>query len=125
MAIIVAVLYLGMIELMMLDASRELAAARRFRARVVALTLAENGAELAALRMTDPTHVPKPASHEDELGTISGSLTKGVADLNGRIPFVVVGTAESAGLESTSARVRLQGYILGSSIQIEYAQHSQ
>jgi hypothetical protein len=47
-ALIVAVLYFGLIELMLYDASRELAEARRFRARIIAVTLAENGAELAA-----------------------------------------------------------------------------
>lgn len=50
-AIALAVLYFGLMELMMIDSSRALREAQRFRARVVASALAENAAELAAANM--------------------------------------------------------------------------
>jgi hypothetical protein len=125
MAIIVAVLYFAMIELLMIDSSRELAEARRFRARIVALTLAENAAERVALEIADSAKNAENANEEDEQGEIRGKMTKGAPALDGSIPFVIEGTGVSAGLESTRATVRLQGRLVGSSIQIEYAQHSQ
>lgn len=118
MAIIVAVLYFGMIELMMLDASRELAEARRFRARIVALTLAENAAEGAALHIVD--NVPQPFNEENEQGTMSGRVMK-----NSDGTFVLTGDGESSGLESTKAHVRVQGHVSGTSITIDLTLHSQ
>ena len=56
LALIIAVLYFRLIELMLFDAARQLAEARRFRARIVALTLAENGAELAAANIVLAIH---------------------------------------------------------------------
>src|SRR5687768_10526633 len=50
-ALTLAVLYFALMELMLVDSARELAEARRFRARVVAGVVAENAVELAALQM--------------------------------------------------------------------------
>jgi len=125
MAIIVAVLYFAMIELLMIDSSRELAEARRFRARVVALTLAENAAEAAAFEIASPANTSATVNGEDDQGTIRGKLTKSAPESTGAIPFVIEGEGVSAGLESTRATVRLQGRINGGSIEIEYALHSQ
>lgn len=125
MAIIVAVLYFAMIELLMIDSSRELAEARRFRARIVALTLAENAAERAALEIADPAKNAENVNEEDEQGEIRGKMSKGAPALDGSIPFVIEGTGVSAGLESTRSAVRLQGRLVGTSIEIEFAQHSQ
>lgn len=126
MAIIVAVLYFAMIELLLIDSSRELAEARRFRARVVALTLAENAAEAAAFEIASPANTSATVNGEDDQGTIRGKLTKSAPEAEtGAVPFVIEGEGVSAGLESTRATVRLQGRIHGGSIEIEYAQHSQ
>src|SRR5258708_13978010 len=50
-AIALAVLYFGLMELMLIDSSRALREAQRFRSRVVASALAESAAELAAAQM--------------------------------------------------------------------------
>jgi hypothetical protein len=118
-ALILAVLYFGLIELQMIDSSRELAAARRFRARVIAETLAENAAEGAALKIVDPTSAPVAFNRTDEQGEMAGTITK-----SGKI-FTISGTGVSAGLESTRASVELRGTIEGTEIKIDYAKHGQ
>jgi hypothetical protein len=118
------VLYFGFIELLMYDASREMAEARRFRARIVALTLAENGAELAATRMI--TKDPAPAPETDWQGTTSGELTKATyADKDGWRKFELTGVARSAGREGTNATLLLEGRMNGTQIQIQFSRHSQ
>jgi Tfp pilus assembly protein PilX len=124
MAVIVAVLYFGMIELMMLDSSRELAAARRFRARIVAQTLAENAAEGAALRIV--TEEPKRFEAENDQGTMAGKASKSPPALDGTRRIVIQAEGESSGLESSRATVWLEGWIYsGGNIEIEYARHTQ
>lgn len=116
-ALIVAVLYFGLIELMLYDASRELAEARRFRARIVALTLAENGAELAA---KDLVNLPQnPAPMTDWQGTISGDVKK--SDQN----FTITGTGDVTGVVAAHATVEIQGRVDEHGIHIDYTRHSQ
>ena len=111
----------------MIDASRELSEARRFRGRVLALTLAENGAEIAATKMLGAARSANPPEETDWQGTMSGKLEKAqYADAAGYLPFTLTGTARSKGREGTSAEVRLQGRILnGNQIQILFSQHTQ
>lgn len=126
LALVLAVLYFGFIELLMMDASRELSEARRFRGRIVALTLAENGVELAATKMLGPLKAANPPPETDWQGTMSGTLKKATEpDESGWLPFVLTGTARSKGREGTSAEVKLQGRINGNQIQILYSQHTQ
>src|SRR4051812_44422456 len=74
-ALVLAVLYFAFIELLMIDASRELSEARHFRGHIIALTLAENGAELAAAQMMSvPAANVAPVT--DWQGTTSGQLKK-------------------------------------------------
>ena len=116
-ALIVAVLYFGMIELMLIDASRELAEARRFRARVVAFTLAENGAELAAHNLIT---TPMAANATDWQGSMTGKVTKPTSD-----KFIIEGTGDAAGVVAQHATVEVYGTITGTSITIDYTFHSQ
>lgn len=124
LAIILSVLYFGLIELMLIDSSRELAEARRFRARIVALTLAENGAELAALQVADEAKTAENATHEDEQGTIRGTMSK-VHGEDGGYLFDLAGHAVTSGTERVEANVRIRGYIKNHQMRIEYAMHSQ
>jgi hypothetical protein len=113
------VLYFGLIELLLLDASRELRAARQFRARIVAQTLAENGAEGAAWNLLNTANPPVPFEEEFEEGTMSGRMT--------RLPdeFTLTGYGESAGLEKTTAKVLLKGYVEDGEIYVDVSVHSQ
>lgn len=119
MALIIAVLYFGLIELMLYDASRELAEARRFRARIVALTLAENGAELAAVNLV--TSVTANAEGGDWQGTITGTMKKDLA--SGK--FVIHGTGVATGVVEVSATVDVFGQVAGSTVRIDNTYHSQ
>ncbi|HYI11166.1 MAG TPA: hypothetical protein VEK57_19065 [Thermoanaerobaculia bacterium] len=125
MAIVLAVLYLGLIQLLMLDSSRQLAEARRFRARIVALTLAENAAELAATGITNPNRQMFQDSGDDALGKWEGKMQKGVTSSDGVTPFLITAQAEAAGLIKQKATVEVSGEIQGTAIRINYTNHSQ
>jgi hypothetical protein len=124
-AIILAVLYFGLIELLMLDASRQLADARRFRARIVALTLAENGAELVAAGITTPKAFFKDED-EDAQGNCRGTMTKGALnETTGETPFLINAEGAATGVAKQKATVSVRGTVKGGTIRIEYTDHSQ
>ena len=116
-AIALAVLYFGLMELMLIDSSRALREAQRFRARVVAATLAESAAELAAAQMV--TRPSASASATDDQGRMTGTLTTSGGQ------FELEGQGVTAGVVPVTATVRVQGRILGTHIAIDYTFHSQ
>jgi hypothetical protein len=117
-ALVLAVLYFALMELMMVDASRSLQEAQRFRARVVATTLAENAVELAAVRMVTTTG--NSASYSDDQGQINGRYMR-VGDA-----YELTGTGRATGVVAQTMTVRVQGRIVnGRDIAIDYADHSQ
>ncbi len=117
-ALILAILYFGFIELLMMDASREMSEARRFRGRIVAMTLAENGAELAAAKMViAPT---PPPDETDEQGITTGKVSVNLAH-----QFDIIGTGKSTGREGTSATVHLEGVINDQQVTIYFSRHYQ
>lgn len=124
MALIIAVLYFGLIELMLFDASRELAEARRFRARVVAWTLAENGAESAAYLMVPRENAPPvPAINtSDWQGAITGQRLMN----NETGDFTIHATGASTGVVQVKATVDVTGKVDEyGTIHIYFTQHSQ
>jgi Tfp pilus assembly protein PilX len=123
MALVLAVLYFGLIELLLIDASRDLAEARRFRARVVALTLAENAAERAALKIAEDGPKNVDIRKEDEQGKMHGNLMKNEG--GERDPFRLSGEGETVGLVRVKARVDLVGEVEGTKIRITFAKHTQ
>jgi hypothetical protein len=117
MALVLAVLYFALVELLLLDSQRELAEARRFRARIVAETLAENAAELAALQLVSRDSTPY-FSIDTEQGTISGSMKKKNANT-----FEIHGEGTTAGITQSTARVSLHGVVTGKTVQIDFSYH--
>lgn len=117
MAIVLAVLYFALIELLLLDSQRELAEARRFRARVIAETLAESAAELAAHQIVT-RDVTAKFSFQTEQGTIGGEMKK---TANG--DFEIHGTGTSSGLTESTARVILYGRVDGTTVWINFSHH--
>lgn len=116
-ALVLAVLYFALMELMMMDASRSLSEAQRFRARIVADTLAENGAELAAAQM-----IVKPggvASYQDDQGLMKGTYNRSGND------YVLTGEGRAEGIVTQRSRVRVQGRIDGTRVIIDYSEHMQ
>ena len=116
MALVTAVLYFAMIELLLLDSQRELAEARRFRARVIAETLAENAAEVAAMQIVTRDATPQ-FSIDTGQGTIRGRMTKGSNN------FEIHGEGTSSGITESTARVVLRGRVVGKSVRIHYSLH--
>lgn len=117
-AVVLAILYFGLMQLMMMESSRELAEARRFRARIVALTLAENAIELAAAGLVQGPVAPR--TFENDQGTMERTERTRTGDA-----FVLRGRGEATGAIKQTATVRLQGRIEGVRIIIDYADHSQ
>ena len=116
-ALVLAILYFGLIELLLLDSARELAEARRFRARIIAETLAENGAELAALQIV--TTEKSEGSAEDWQGTLTGRMTKNTSG-----EFVIEGEGKSGGITESKAKVSLKGRVVGTSVRINWSTHT-
>jgi len=117
MALVLAVLYFGLVELILLDSQRELAEARRFRARIVAETLAENAAELAALQLVDRDKTP-PFSLDTDQGTMSGSMIKKTPTT-----FEIHGVGTTSGITESTANVTLHGTVIEQDVKIEYFFH--
>ncbi|MFZ2492498.1 MAG: hypothetical protein WA208_13535, partial [Thermoanaerobaculia bacterium] len=98
---------------------RELAAARRFRARVVAATLAENAAELASEGIVTGARNP-PVDVESADGRMTAELRKGSDGT-----FEIRGDGTSSGLTAQAAWVRVFGSVAGNRVRIDYTIHSQ
>jgi len=116
-AIALAILYFGLMELMLIDSSRALTEAQRFRSRVVASALAENAAELAAANMI--TNPGSTMTAQDDQGKMIGGIV-----VNGN-QFEINGEGDTAGVIPVKATVRVQGTITGTHIAIDYTFHSQ
>jgi hypothetical protein len=117
-AIIVAVLYFMLIELLLIDGTRALQEAQRFRSRVVALTLAETGAELAAAQMVNNTNTKVDVDTAD--GTISGEY------LRSGDSFQLTGSSTTKGTAIEKSHVTIQGRIVDKTrVVIDYANHAQ
>lgn len=118
LALVLAVLYFGLIELLMIDSARELAEARRFRAHIIAETLAENGAELAARQIVSQTSTNAIA--QDWQGSMQGLMVKSAG---GQFDITAEGTI--SGLTESKARMFLRGRVVGSSdVRIQYTVHT-
>lgn len=117
-ALLVAVLYFALMELLLLDATRALQDAQRFRSHLIAATLAEDGAELAAAGMV--TKSGGSADRDDDAGKVVGTYVR-----NGCCSFELKGDATAKAVPPASAHVRLQGRIEGNTITIDYATHPQ
>ena len=121
-ALVLAILYFMLMGLVMIDSSRAQGEAQRYRARIMAAVLAENGAELACAQMI--TNTAGLANREDEQGRMTGSyLRKGVDQVE--VKFEVNGQGETKGVLRQQATVMLEGHIEGSTIHIDYSRHSQ
>lgn len=123
-ALLLAMMYFALMELILIDSSRAQAEAQRFRARVIASTMAESGAELAALRITDNPGFFPPSMTLPE-GDVKKATYKPTAS-----GFELHGEGKAAGLIPQESDVTLFGAVVPSlsgppSIRIDYAVHSQ
>ena len=119
-----AILYFAMVELLLLDSARELAEARRFRARIMAETLAENGVELAALYLV--ANDKSEGTAEDWQGTLLGRMAKKPGDQDspaGR-EFDIEAEGRTTGLTESRAKVLVRGRVVGTTVKIQYTIHT-
>ncbi|HEX6160017.1 MAG TPA: hypothetical protein VF111_07610 [Thermoanaerobaculia bacterium] len=123
-AVVLAVLYFALIQLLLIDSQRDLREAQRFRSRVVALTLAENGVELAAHDLVNRSGGYVNA--DDWQGTYSGRRQGGSGSTAPHIqPFLLIGEAETKGTVKVRSSVRVFGEVEGTRVRINYTMHSQ
>ena len=115
-AIVLAILYFALMELMLIDSSRALREAQRFRARIVATTLAESAAELAAAQLVTASGANVNAT--DEQGTMTATLAR-----SGKT-FTIDAKAEATGVPPQKASVRVQGEVEGSKVSVSYTFHT-
>ncbi len=122
-ALLLAVLYFALMELLLLDSTLQLQQADRFRAHVQAAALAETGAELAAANMV--TSGGAEVKSKDEQGSFEGRYVR-----NGCCQFLLDGEATTNGVPAATAWVRLKGSFStaadGSTrVAIDWSTHSQ
>lgn len=124
-AIGIALLFFMLVQLVLIDSARELAEARRFRARIFAMTLAENGAELSAVRITDRAFANVDA--EDWQGKMTGKMERQEAEDeqgNKIYRFRIRGDGEAKGTDKAAARVDVIGRIERGELHIDYTTHT-
>ena len=117
-AIALAILYFALMELMLIDSSRALREAQRFRSRVIAATLAESAAELSAASM-----VTRNAGDDINADDEQGSM-KATCKVNGTA-FEINAEAATSGVMPAKSSVRVQGRIVGQRVIVDYTYHSQ
>lgn len=116
--LLIAVLYFGLIELLLSDASQRIREAQRFRSVISANLLAENAAELAAAGMVGLNQ------NEASADTVGGSMS-GVYRRQGKHGFIVEAVGETSGVFSTTRTVTIEGTIHGASVTIRRTRHGQ
>jgi Flp pilus assembly protein TadG len=130
-AIALAILYFGLMELMLIESQRALREAQRFRSKIIATTLAENAADLAAEQLC--TSFAATVDYANAEGTMTGTMTRNPppSDYPKKSDFVIDVTGVSSGVAPATAKVKLDGEVDQESassppqVHIKYAYHSQ
>src|SRR5258706_14563239 len=112
-AIALAILYFALMELMLIDSSRALREAQRFRSKVVAATLAESAAELSAASMVT-RNAGDTINADDEQGSMKATCKVNGADFN------IDAEETASGVWPVKSSVRVQGRIVGQRVMIDY-----
>lgn len=101
-AIILAILYIALINLLLIDSTRELKEAQRFRAQIMAQTLAENAIELGAESLM--TRYMSRDKKETAMGEASWRMERDPS--NGTFDIRGEGTSKGVMNVKTVARIR-------------------
>jgi Tfp pilus assembly protein PilX len=123
-AIALAILYFALMELMLIDSSRALREAQRFRSKVVASTLAESAAELSAASMVT-RNSGNSINAEDEQGSMKATCTVKSTENASEMAFEITAEATTSGVSPVTSSVSVQGRIVGQKVKIDYTYHSQ
>lgn len=119
-AIILAVLYFALMELLLLDSARQLQEAQRFRARVVAVHLAESAAELSAESLF--TSMSKDTGIvEDWQGQKNARMFRNMESG----AFTIEASGTTSGVVRVTSHVRVKGVANGMNVRIDFTEHTQ
>jgi type II secretory pathway component PulK len=121
-ALALAVLFFGLITLVLWESTLRYRAAQSFRARVIAQTLAENGAELAAKGLADGSSLA--TSTETDEGTMAAMGHSSQAT-DGSVQFEIQAEGVTLGVRPAVATVTVKGYVDGGRVTITSSKHSQ
>ena len=117
-ALTLSILYFALMELLLIDSSRALGEAQRFRAHVVAGALAESAAELAAFQIVTKSGATVNAT--DFQGSMHGELKRTSNS------FVLEGDGVATGAMQQESKVRVEGRIGDDgSLKIDFTVHDQ
>jgi hypothetical protein len=126
-AIALAILYFGLMELMLIESQRALREAQRFRSKIIATTLAENAADLAAEQLC--TGFKATIDYANSDGTMTGTMERtplGGPGKEGQSSFVIDVTGVSTGVPPATVKLKLDGEVSATNqVYIKYAYHSQ
>ena len=111
-ALLISLLFFGLIELALRDTTEAVRSAHRQRARFASEILADNGIELAAAGMV--YEIPKNETRANRDGTMNGTFTP----LPGN-RFELRGEGTSGGVAVVKTSIVLRGRSMGSSVVIE------
>jgi len=128
-AIALAILYFALMELMLIDSSRALREAQRFRSKVIATTLAESAAELSAASMVT-RNAGNTINADDEQGSMKAECTLTPnPQKTDETAFVIAAEATTSGVAPVKSTVKVQGRIETTSpiarVIVDYTYHSQ
>jgi len=121
-ALVLSVLFFALISLVLWESSLRYRAAQTFRSRIVAQTLAENAAELAARGLADGSSLSAAAEIDD--GTMK-ALGHASQELDGSIRFEIEAEGETRGVHPTRATVTVYGRFDGDGVRVTRTKHSQ
>jgi hypothetical protein len=117
-AIALAVLYFALMELMLIESSRALREAQRFRSRIIAATLVESAAELSTASMVT-RNAGDTINADDEQGSMKATCKVS------ETAFEIDAEANASGVMPAKATLRMQGRIIGQQVKVDYTYHSQ
>lgn len=121
-ALVLSVLFFALISLVLWESSLRYRAAQTFRGRIVAQTLAENAAELAARGLADGTSLSATAEIDDGTMTATGTATQ---DIDGSIRFEIEAEGSTRGVQPARATVSVRGIFDGNGVRVTRTRHSQ
>ena len=120
--LVLAVLFFALISLVLWESALRSRSAQSFRSRIVAQTLAEDAAELAARAIGDGTS-PSVSEESDE-GTMEakGATT---TDIDGTTRFKIEAEGSSRGVQRAHATVTVRGRVEQGALRVTQTRHSQ
>lgn len=121
-ALVLSVLFFVLISLVLWESSLRYRAAQAFRARVLAQTLAENAAEVAARGLADGSSLSATGEIDDGTMTATGHASQ---ELDGTVSFEIEAKGTTHGVQPTTATVSVRGRLVGSRVRLTRTRHSQ